>query len=233
MIGEHERALDAARQVRQQHPEGDARLLRVMAATLAALARVEELNLVQDAIEDEVELPEARSALVQVVETLRAYGYAAATERAIRRALDWFEGSPPGEKSNTDHRQQYGRLLFLAGQLDEAQEVYDALVDELPASRSSRMVRAYIAAHRGDTAQALIDLNWFHSLVSHDGEEEPTWYRRGVILGALGDHQRAIGLLRDADRNGDIANYETLRTDMELDPLRDHPEFQELIRPKG
>ncbi|MFB3111583.1 MAG: hypothetical protein ACE10G_06085 [Gemmatimonadales bacterium] len=55
---------------------------------------------------------------------------------------------------------------------------------------------------------------------------------RARIAASLGERERAVNLLRDAFGRG--TNYGIwLHRDPELASLRDHPPFQELLRPKG
>jgi hypothetical protein len=57
-------------------------------------------------------------------------------------------------------------------------------------------------------------------------------YWRACIAAHLGDKQKAVKLLKEAFNQGQ--NYGVyLHNDMELEPLRDYPPFQELIKPKG
>jgi hypothetical protein len=121
--------------------------------------------------------------------------------------------------------------LFLAGRDEDAQEVYDTLVDEAPENVSYRGRRAFIAANRGDETQALDDAAWLEDLHRPYLNGQHTWFR-GVIAGALGQREEAVRLLRQAYSEGrSYSWYNLVRAD--LVPLRDYPPFQELMRPKG
>jgi len=59
-----------------------------------------------------------------------------------------------------------------------------------------------------------------------------TSFNAGMILGALGETDCVIEMMRDAIAHGlQIIPWTTAR--VELGSLRDHPEVQELFRPKG
>ena len=57
-------------------------------------------------------------------------------------------------------------------------------------------------------------------------------YVRAAIATRLGDHAEGIRLLHQAAAEG-FWDWERLHRDMDFEPLRDDPEFQEIVRPKG
>ncbi len=59
-----------------------------------------------------------------------------------------------------------------------------------------------------------------------------TQYRSAQIAARLGDHDRAINLLQQAVTAG-FYNYLLIHRDANFESLRDDPEFQEILRPKG
>jgi tetratricopeptide (TPR) repeat protein len=251
-LGEYDRALEEARSVHRLHPDRGALVLHLQARALAALGRTDELNDVLSEVETVLDpssvtrplmgspLQSVHRALVVSVEALRAYGYGGAARDVLSRVLAWFEARPRGEATGVSHRAWYGRALFLAGRHEEAQGIFDALVDEvadtLMLHLELRQTRAFIAATRGDSGQAARDAEWF------EGLDRPVLrgyhtFSRAVIAAALGDREGAVGLLHQALGQGlafDIRWFRGLEpASLELDPLRDYPPFQELIRPKG
>jgi hypothetical protein len=56
-------------------------------------------------------------------------------------------------------------------------------------------------------------------------------YWRARIAALLGERERAVALLREALREGQM--YPALHGNADLVPLRDVPAFRELMRPKG
>jgi tetratricopeptide (TPR) repeat protein/tRNA A-37 threonylcarbamoyl transferase component Bud32 len=234
MLDRHEDALDAARRAQRMGPQsGQLGLgwLRRQANALAALGRIEVLNGVLDEIESESAYP--RQSLVEPLEVLHAYGHDEALQEIVQRVIGAFEARPADEVAERAHRHWYGRALFLAGRRDEAQAVYNALVEETPDHLARRATRAFIAASRGDTTQALRDLEWFEQLEPAEGEVGHALYRRGLIVGALGAPDRATELVRASYEERDWRFAWRDRVWFEVDPLRDYPPFQELMRPKG
>ena len=93
------------------------------------------------------------------------------------------------------------------------------------------MSRAFTAVIRGDTLLALSDSEWFDSLQPPYPHSPYLWYGRLVIAGALGSHDRVAELTKDGYGQWDFSWYD--RVNMFFDPIRDRPDFQELMRPKG
>ena len=229
MLGEHEQELEAARRAYELHPDGGAYILRLQARALAALGQVDELNEVLDEIEAASDLTWVHRALRNTVDALGAYGHADAAQQVAERVAGWFERRPPEEAATLTHRVLYGRALFSAGRTGEAQDVLDAVVAEFPENFWGRGVRAFIAASRGDTAQAMSDIAWF----SADERLAISQWQRGTIAGALGDRQLAVSLIREAIEKPTYQFGADQLLHMEYHPLRDYPPFQELLRPKG
>ncbi len=131
-------------------------------------------------------------------------------------------------------RHQYGRALFLAGRLEDAQRINEALLDEGFLEREWNVawthgLHGVIALTLGDTVQALEDLAQLESVGETSG---PALHHRALIAAGLGEKERAVDLLRQAFAAGFFFSP-WLKSRAELDPLRDYPPFQELMRPKG
>jgi hypothetical protein len=109
------------------------------------------------------------------------------------------------------------------------------LIEELAAERPDNIdYKGYLgtlAARRGDREEALRISTELESI------DRPylfgsNTYWRARIASLLGDRERAVALLREAFAQGrEYGVY--LHRDMDLEPLRDYPPFQELLRPKG
>jgi hypothetical protein len=191
---------------------------------------VDELSNYLFEIENGTRMEPIRFTQVEGIEALRAHGNVAASRELAEQRINWFERSPPDEAATVQHRYWYGRLLFMAGRHDDAQTIFDDLVEESPEVVLSewldvRTTRAFIAAMRGDTARALEDMAWF------ENQEGNTSLERGIIAGALGRRDEAIALLRVGAQQHPFGWFQRIR--VLFDPVRDDPAFQELIRPKG
>ena len=88
-----------------------------------------------------------------------------------------------------------------------------------------------LAARRGDREEALRISDQLAGMADpyEFGREE---YVQASIAAQLGDLDRAMVLLREAYARGRMFGI-YLHRDMDLEPLRDYPPFQEFIKPKG
>ncbi len=231
MLDEHEQALDVASRARRQLPERVAMWLRCQADALAAMGRVEELHEVWDEVEARFTYPQRLFG--EPLEVLRAYGHDEALKEAVSRVIGSFEARPASEKVSIEHRHWYGRALFLAGRIDEAQDVYDALVEETPGYLWRRAIRAFFSVSRGDTAQAQKDLAWFENQEPVEAQDPTLLRLRGYILGALGDLENAMELIRQSYEHPEGTYGWRNRIWLNVAPLRGYPRYQEFIRPKG
>jgi hypothetical protein len=110
--------------------------------------------------------------------------------------------------------------------------IFDALIDEYPDRLGYYRLRGFVAALLGDTAVALDDLRKFEQMEQRDRSfSVASAYNRLVILGALGEDERVAEMLADAHNWWDFTAWDP--SHFEFDPIRDHPAFQELVRPKG
>jgi tetratricopeptide (TPR) repeat protein len=229
-LGMHREALEVITRGCQLHPDRTRSCLGLRARELAALGDVDEVKRVLDILEAEPDVQSNPSGLVRPVEVLHIDGLDDVERDVLESVLEWFANRPLGEASSMDYRFWYGKALYLDGRNDDAFSVVDALVDDFPDDVRSRGFRGFICASSGDSAQALEDARWLEDYEWLGAFGDQTSYWRTVIAGALGDRERVAELLRDADTWWDWANASF---SIELDPLRDYPEFQELMRPKG
>ena len=228
MLGKYEKELNAAQRCRRLQP-GYPLCRAFQSRALAALGSVEELNELMHEIENSNDLPLVRSAIVRAAETLLANGHVEAARQIAERATVWFEDRPDAEAGTPDHRLWYGRALFLAGRAVESQDVFDALVKEFPNRVDTRSTRAFVAAMRGDTIQALEDYEWIRRYDGSEWAEDAVLWFRGIVAGALGRRDRAVASLSQAHRGFEVAD----RIALFYHPLRDYAPFREWLRPKG
>ena len=159
--------------------------------------------------------------------------YDASIEEARRR---WEATSD----SLTDGR-RLATALYLAKQWDKAWPILQWLAGRPEAGSLGRVrdlgMLGTIAASRGDSSEAarvdrLLALDRTPRLFGLN-----TYYR-ACIAAHLGDKPRAIALLEQSHAEGvrfepySISQLPGL-AEPGLDPLRDYPQYQEFIRPKG
>ena len=94
-----------------------------------------------------------------------------------------------------------------------------------------RGVRGFFAAMMGDSVQARTDAEWLAALDRPYLRGSNTYWL-AKIAGALGERDEAVNLLRQAYSEGYPPSWSHL-WNSDFAPIRDHPDFQELMRPKG
>jgi TolB-like protein/Tfp pilus assembly protein PilF len=114
----------------------------------------------------------------------------------------------------------------LAGCIRECEKAHE--LDQEDSEPLALLARAYITA--GRKADGLKILDQLNEKARH------TYVHRGLfamIYAALGDKSKAIQLLEDEYENQDVFDLAGMKTDPRLDPLRDEPRFQALLKKLG
>jgi len=237
-LGRHEEEYDVAQRAIDRYPNQVAPGLALQTIALAALGRMADLYSTLDELERELdregqssEVLRPRKAMVEVVEILRQQGHATEAQEVLERTIRRFETRPRPESATPHHRLWYAKALWLAGRAEESQRILDDLTDEMPDYVTARGTRAFVAAARGDTSQARVDIDWLSDIDSKYLYGEHTYWR-AVAEAWLGNHDLAVSLLRASHAQGRLYLwYDAVRAD--LDPLRGNPQFEEWLRPKG
>lgn len=169
--------------------------------------------------------------MLTFAQVLEAHGYSDEAQSVLERAIEWFEDRPAEEAASRGHRVNLGWAQLVAGRYEEARRIFDSLVERYPDDMNSRAYRGLVAALDGDSTQALEDLEWLNQTQDRYQRYRRT-SRRAAINGAMGRLDDAVDLLWSAFGEG--MNYEPqLWYNADFGPLRDHPNFQEWLRPKG
>jgi len=230
-LGEHERELEVARESRDHI--GRLFAMSYEATALAALGRVEDLMRLADEICLAAPQPilDPGDVLGSLVEESRAHGEPTAAAAIVRLGLAWYDEQPTAFEATVRGRWLHGWLLYLNGDLAEAATVFTALEADSATVVGAIGYRGAIAARQGDVEAArqfaarLGDLR----LPRLNGRNT-VW--RARIAALLGERQEAVDLLRRAFAEG--LNYGIwLHRDIDLEPLRGFPPFEELMVPKG
>jgi tetratricopeptide (TPR) repeat protein len=230
MLGDYEKELETIRLGGEYFPNLQS-LRAAEARALSALGRIQE---VESAIDDSLTLPSGGGTpgdvLLEAAEELRAHGHLEAAKETVRRAVDWYRNRPGVEAATERNRYGLARASYLAEQWEEAQRLFHQLASEKPESITYKGYLGVLAVRQGDPETAL-------RIASElEGIDRPYvfgahTYWRGCIAALLGDRDLAVQLLRDAFAQG--FRYDvSLHRDVNLEPLRDYPPFQELLRPK-
>ena len=131
--------------------------------------------------------------------------------------------------------QELGMVEYLwrAGLEDEAVKLGRRLLESAPENLAVVAANGVLAARRGDRVEAEKLAEELTGAGKTVAERANHTYDRACIAAQLGDIDRALDLIRQTVAIGPVAPWYVMRVDPDLEPLRDHPAFQELLRPKG
>jgi tetratricopeptide (TPR) repeat protein len=169
---------------------------------------------------------------------LRRRGDLAASLSLSERALTWYLRtldewrSRENAEASVEQELLLVTLLGRAGREVEAVELCQRLSERNPDDNELIALSGILAARCGDRRSA----EEADALLAATGgsirERYTAAYNRSCIAAQLGDADRALDLVREAASLG-FPYWELIRLDPDMEPLRDNPTFQELIRPKG
>jgi tetratricopeptide (TPR) repeat protein len=200
-----------------------------------ALIGTGEADLVDEVLNDGLQAPDARQSsqglFLDIARELDAHGHSAlalsVAERGVAHARDHL---------NLDEASEWQRLrtvqlLTMLGRFGEADRILLALNDEIPNDEDVLGWLGIVAAMRGDTEAAVR-----YSVILDDLDRPLSlgWESsyRAAIAAHLGRSNEALSLLRDAFSRG-YPWAVRLHTNLELKPLRGHPEFEAILHPDG
>jgi DNA-binding SARP family transcriptional activator/TolB-like protein len=238
MLGNHRRELREARRVRALAPEEPAHLLleaRALAA-LGRLAAVEEVVDARSSLASRMR-PDAGDLMVAVGHELRVHGHAAAARTMYLRAADWYRERVADEQPR--YRADLARALLFAEEQVQARALFEQLAQEEPDDIDHQGALGMLAARAGDRPEAERIAAWMAARTGPGLRTSPgLWinshptYWRACIAAQLGRQDEAVSMLSRA-LGQTVPHGMHPHTDPCLDPLRDHPPFRELMRPKG
>jgi len=234
-LGQHDTELAVIRQLwdEDQRFFGTIWYRDVEAQALAALGRIEDCQaVIATALTEPAYWPSRHGEMmVNVAGELRAHGHVAESRELALRSLDWFEST---ELPADSYRHVQGYMISahdLLGEHDQAYRLAVELLESQPDSWSYQANVGVAAARIGDrqTAEGMSqDLAAVEAPFTMGGPS----FARAAIAAQLGEHDQAIRLLQQAITRG-FSGYRQIHVDPSFDPIRDDPEFREVVRPKG
>lgn len=232
MLGDHARELRDARRARAQHPESRSVLAYEIAA-LAALGRVDDLRTILNEALGYPPRPSWGHAWEAAVAggELRTHGNIEAANEFLQLALDRLRAHVPDSTVSSDHRYNLARTLYWLGKWDDARRMFAdlAAADPEDVSFSGQLAAVYARLGRGAEATPIDER--FAALDSLNTNGYRTYWR-ARIAAVSGDADRAVALLHQAFNRGYEYNI-FLHRNIDFESLRDHPGFEEFMRPKG
>ena len=163
---------------------------------------------------------------------MRIHGHVEAAREVFYQAIEWLRASPPEEANQQQNRYRLADALYSVEEWTEAQEIAEGLVTESPEVVRYLGLLGLTVARLGDRERAL---RISEQLGAMDADatflyDSRTEWRAGIAA-VLGEHMEALRLLQEEVRRGWLG-VGVLRS-ADFDALRDRPDFQELMRPKG
>jgi DNA-binding SARP family transcriptional activator/tetratricopeptide (TPR) repeat protein len=232
MVGDYSRELIQTRHARDVYPDR----LMMLGNELRALAALGRLDEVKRGLDESLLLPPeggivAVGVMGDVAAELRAHGFRDASLTVAERAVRWFHSRPSEEAATIRSKAGLAMTLYLAERWDEARALFQEVASAAPGDVTIQGYLGLLAARRGDREEALRISGQLQ------GMADPYDFGRDIYLQAciaaqLGDLDRAMVLLREAYARGRPFGI-LLHRDLDLEPLRDYPPFQEFIKPKG
>ncbi|HUQ81029.1 MAG TPA: tetratricopeptide repeat protein, partial [Gemmatimonadaceae bacterium] len=233
MLGDYKAELQAANEARRYHPESR-EILGDELRALAALGRLDDLTPRLDQLEV-MAPPERRSSvpalLTSLAEELDAHGHVEEARRVLRRAVAWQRARSAQERQIPRARAELARALYVLGEYDTAQPLFEALAAETPADPRYVLQLGLIEARRQRRAEAQQIGERLRALKG-PYDHGRTTYALAQLAAVLGDRDGAMALLNQALAEG-VEYGQSLHADPDLASLRGDPRFRELLRPKG
>ncbi|MDX1394828.1 MAG: BTAD domain-containing putative transcriptional regulator [Gemmatimonadota bacterium] len=203
---------------------------------LAALGRLDALEQRLDALRNapalEGDAPAGIRALYTAIVELRAHGFVEAADGLAARRLE--QEIRRADEADTDREalREAIEVLYETGAWDEAR----ALIREVPAGGRE----TWLLGLRGRLAARSADVTAARAAAAElAARDEPfdlgeIAFERAGIEAALGNHEAALDLLREAfGRGRGAAARHHLHVARDFDALRGNPDFDRLVTPKG
>jgi DNA-binding SARP family transcriptional activator/tetratricopeptide (TPR) repeat protein/TolB-like protein len=231
MLGNHRDELRAARRARELHPGN----VRVLFHEIQALAALGQVAAVHERIEERLaspsrDWPSPGALMAAAARELRAHGRPEPAEALFERSLAWYRAQSTAGDRATDYGPSIGTVLYDSGRWQDAGALFTKLAAEAPENVEYQGYLGVLAARSNDRAAA-------QRVAAGLGDLEQPYLRgaqtlwRARIAAVLGEDDLALELLREAFAQG-RQHGTSHHTDVDLDPLRHHPRFVALMRPR-
>jgi DNA-binding SARP family transcriptional activator/TolB-like protein len=231
-LGDYQSELSEARRGREVYPSR----LRMLQGEVRALAALGDTGQVREKLDESQTLPAddgllpANVAMAAAAE-LRAHGFREASVEAVERAIEWYRSQAAEEAASGRYRWDLANAYYLSERWEEAELLFEELASEAPSDINLRGFLGVLAARRGDAEAANRVSEGLTGMPIHrDFGRDVYW--QACIASLLGERERAMALLSEAYARGRPFSI-LLHRDMDLEPLRDYPPFQEWLAPKG
>jgi tRNA A-37 threonylcarbamoyl transferase component Bud32/tetratricopeptide (TPR) repeat protein len=231
MLGEHSRELEVVRDVRPRFPD-EFRLINQEIRALIALELYDDaLRMIEDQLDLGTPGQDPANLLSEAGLEFDAHGAPTVAVELLERALRWLEARTSEDLETARNRRQRVWHLLCLDRLEEAENLLEPLVSELPDTLSHQGYLGILKARLGEreVAEGISG-----ALESWD---QPVSFALNTVFRAriaayLGEPEDAVRLLEQAMEEGWLVRGNPHR-DPFLKPLRGHPAFERFLKPKG
>ena len=232
MLGNLERALDAAREGRRRYPTSR-QAVHQEVTVLSAMGREAEVNRlldVEDGLPETPGLPLQRT-IRGAATMFRAFGFDSAARRMAERAISLLPNRD-STAAGDERRLLLVEALYLVDRYAEARPIVAAMARRAPNDLTWQGYTGLLAARLGDRAEA------DRIMRNMADDRRPYAFGRGAlwrarIEAALGQDQQAISMLRTGLAQGLTFDQAYINMMPDFRGLEKYPEYRELFRPKG
>jgi tetratricopeptide (TPR) repeat protein len=226
--GEYDEELAEARRALGHYPNF-LNLRESEVRALAALGQTEEVRGVIDAslaVRSQAGTPDL--VMLTAVEELRVHGAAEVAQEIADRAVDWVRNLPPADRNPT----RLARVLMAAEKWEEARDLLGEAAALRPENIELQGQFGVLAARLGDAREARGISNDLRAIDRPYTFGRPSYWQ-AAIAAVLGEEDRAVELIREWISLAGGIDYVALHRDPHFASLWDHPDFREILRPKG
>jgi serine/threonine protein kinase/tetratricopeptide (TPR) repeat protein len=231
MLGKFKQELKEVRKGIEYYPNR----LRLRVHEVRALAALGKIDAVREVIEKSLVVVSSSGTpgdvMLEAAWELRVHGHREAYQEIAHQAVEWYKDRLRIKEVSEEMRHDLGRALYTAEKWDEAQAVFEELMEDYPENIAYPGRIGLLAARKGERDKAFGISKELESIDRPYLFGEHT-YMRARIASLLGEKEQAVVLLRDAFAQG-LLYGAYLHNEMDFEPLRNYKPFQELLKPKG
>ncbi|MFC1559170.1 protein kinase [Gemmatimonadota bacterium] len=155
---------------------------------------------------------------------LREYSFREESRVALQKAIEWYESQDPEH-----YKASIAEAHYWAENWKVAEELYSEVSADEPDNLRVVARLGTIAARLGDLRRAS---NIFEQLQSLNSQEPELLFFMAGIAAVMGEKDVSVGLVRSALNNG-LPWRDDIRLNIDLESLRDYPNFKAIFELKG
>jgi class 3 adenylate cyclase/tetratricopeptide (TPR) repeat protein len=226
LLGEYDKELTEARKGQQYFPY-NFWFYEYEASAYAGLGKINEIaSVIEKCRSITSKSDNEGDVILEAAIELRAHGHAEEAEKYFSMAGEWFRNHPVGPNATRN----FGTALYLAGNYQESQSVFNKLAEEFPDDVDYIGYMGVIAARLDQKEEAIKYDEALRQIVRPYlfGRQI---YWRARIAALMGEPAKAVTLLNESFAGGNrFGGY--IHQCIDFECLLDYEPFKELMKPK-